>query len=106
MHSELLKGRSFWLVKPPQDCSLGWRKLLKLRSIARNLLSFEVGDANNIFLCHDRWHLNVVLYQVYGHRTVYDAASSINAKVKSVLHNNEWCWKPARSEDLVDIQQA
>jgi hypothetical protein len=35
---------------------------------------------------------------------VYDAVSSINAKVNSVLHNNEWCWKPARSEDLVDIQ--
>ena len=50
MHSELLKGRSFWLVKPTQDCSWGWRKLLKLRFIARNLLSFEVGDGSNIFL--------------------------------------------------------
>ena len=77
---------------------------MKLRSIARNLLSFEVGDGSNIFLWHDRWHPNGVLYQVYGHRTVYDAASSINAKVNSVFHNNEWCWKPARSEDLVDIQ--
>jgi hypothetical protein len=102
--SELLKGRSFWIVKIPQDCSLGWRKLLKLRSEARRLLSFVVGDGSNIFLWHDSWHPNGVLYQEYGHMIVYDAASSINAKVSSVLHNHEWCWRPARSEILVDIQ--
>jgi hypothetical protein len=33
IHSELLKGRSFWTVKIPQDCSWGWRKLLKLRHL-------------------------------------------------------------------------
>uniref|UniRef100_A0A2N9FAP0 Reverse transcriptase domain-containing protein n=1 Tax=Fagus sylvatica TaxID=28930 RepID=A0A2N9FAP0_FAGSY len=62
---------------------------------------FLVGKASSrLFLGVEK----VVEAKVYGHRTVYDAASSINAKVKSVLHNNEWCWKPARSEDLVDIQ--
>ena len=103
IHSELLKGRSFWTVKIPQDCSLGWRKLLKLRADARSLLSFEVGDGKNIFLWHDCWHPNGTLYQKYGHRIVYDAASSLNAKVSSILQNKEWCWRPARSEDLVDI---
>uniref|UniRef100_A0A2N9J3H3 Reverse transcriptase domain-containing protein n=1 Tax=Fagus sylvatica TaxID=28930 RepID=A0A2N9J3H3_FAGSY len=104
IHSELLKGRSFWTVKIPQDCSWGWRKLLKLRADARSLLSFEVGDGKNIFLWHDCWHPNGTLYQKYGHRIVYDAASSLNAKVSSILQNKEWCWRPARSEDLVDIQ--
>lgn len=52
----VLKGRSFWTVRIPQECSWGWRKLLKLRSEARCLLSHEVGDGigNNIFLWHDR----------------------------------------------------
>ena len=104
VHDELLKGRSFWTVKVPQSCSWGWRKLLKLRLEARDLLSHEVGDGSTISLWHDRWHPNGVLYQTYGHRIVYDAASNLQAKVSSVIQNKEWCWCPARSEDMVEIQ--
>ncbi len=104
VHCELLKGRSFWTVKIPQDCTWGWRKLLNLRPAARNLLSYEIGDGSRIFLWHDCWHPNGVLYQPNGHRIVLDAASSLCAKVSSVLHNKEWCWRPARSDDLVEVQ--
>jgi hypothetical protein len=105
VHDVLLKGKSFWAVRIPQSCSWGWRKLLKLRLEARDLLTHEVGDGSTIFLWHDRWHPNGVLYQTYGHRVVYDAASNLHAKVSSVIHNKEWCWCPARSEDMVDIQR-
>jgi hypothetical protein len=40
----------------------------------------------------------------YGHRLIYYAASSFDAKVSSVIQNKEWHWRPARSEELVDIQ--
>jgi hypothetical protein len=66
VYGELLKGRSFWTVKIPQECSWGWKKLMKLRTEARSLLSHEVGYGSNIFLWHDRWHPNGVLYQMYG----------------------------------------
>jgi hypothetical protein len=104
VHDVLLKGRSFWTVRIPQSCSWGWRKLLKLRLEARNLLSHEVRDVSTIFLWHDRWHPNGELYQTYGHKIVYDAASNLHAKVSSVIHNKEWCWCLARSENKVDIQ--
>uniref|UniRef100_A0A2N9HTC6 Reverse transcriptase domain-containing protein n=1 Tax=Fagus sylvatica TaxID=28930 RepID=A0A2N9HTC6_FAGSY len=104
VYGELLKGKSLWILKIPQECSWGWRKLLKSRIEVRKLISYEVGDGNNIFLWHDKWHPNGVLLEEYGHRIIYDAASTFNAKVSSVLRNKEWVWRPARSENLVEIQ--
>ena len=99
-----MKGRSFWTVKIPQDYTWGWRKLLNLRPAVRNLLSYEIGDGSSIFIWHDCWHPNGVLYQLYGHQIVLDAASSLCAKVSSVFQNKEWCCRPARFDDLVEVQ--
>ena len=77
---------------------------MKSRIEARKLISYEVGDGNNIFLWHNKWHPNGVLLEEYGHRIIYDATSTFNAKVSSVLRNKEWVWRPARSENLVEIQ--
>lgn len=34
---------------------------------------------------------------------MYDAASSVNAKLASVISDRNWDWGHARSEDLVTI---
>ena len=78
--------------------------MLNLRPATRNLLSYEIGDSSSIFLWHDCWHPNGVLYQLYGHRIVLDVASSLCAKVSNVFQNKEWCWRLARSDDLVEVQ--
>lgn len=44
------------------------------------------------------------LIERYGFHVVYNASSRLNSKLSSVLSNGIWCWKPARSKDLVDIQ--
>lgn len=31
----LLEGQKLWLVKIRQDCTLGWRKIFKLRKVAK-----------------------------------------------------------------------
>jgi hypothetical protein len=49
----LLRGRSFWSISIPQDCSWSWRKLLKLRDIAKLFLKFEDGDGSNIHMWVD-----------------------------------------------------
>jgi hypothetical protein len=48
-----LKGRSFWQVNIPQSWSWSWKKLLKLRDLAKNFISFKVGDGSQIFLWYD-----------------------------------------------------
>jgi hypothetical protein len=45
-----------------------------------------------------------MLFEKYGYRIIYDSQSQLNAKLVSILRNKMWCWKPARSEALVDIQ--
>jgi hypothetical protein len=83
----LLKGRSFWLVNTPQHCSWCWRKVLKLRDIARQLLQFKFGDGKDIFLWFDHWHPAGVLFQNFGSRIMYDEGSSIEQKLLTVLRD-------------------
>jgi hypothetical protein len=52
----------------------------------------------------DNWHPCGPLLEKYGFRIIYDSQSRIDTKLASVLRNEDWHWKPARSEALVDIQ--
>jgi len=52
----------------------------------------------------NNWHPYGILFDKYGFKIVYDSQSCLNAKLDSVLKNGMWCWRPARSEALVDIQ--
>jgi hypothetical protein len=85
IENNLLKWRSFWQVSIPQNCSWSWRKLLKLRSIAKQFLSFKVGDGRKIFLWYDVWHPEGCLFDKYGYRMIYDAGSAIGPKVSSII---------------------
>jgi hypothetical protein len=67
-------------------------------------LRFEVGNGKDIHLWLDSWHPSSVLLENYGYRVAYDAQSRVDAKLFSVIFNGEWYWRPARSDDLVEIQ--
>lgn len=71
--------------KVPHNCYWCWRKLMKIRDVARRFLQYKFGDGRNIFLWRDLSHPDGVLYEVYGHRVVYDSWSTIDSKLDSVL---------------------
>jgi hypothetical protein len=98
-----LRGKSFWQIPIPHMCSWSWRKILKLRPIARAFLSFKIGAGSRIFLWYDSWHPNGCL-ENYGFRTSYDAGHNIGPMLSSIIKNGEWHWKSARSKNLVKIQ--
>jgi hypothetical protein len=99
-----LKGRSFWHIPLPKVCSWSWKKILKLRDVAKDFLSFKVGKGHDISLWFDAWHPAGRLVDIYGFRIVYDFGIGIDAKLSTVLKNGNWIWPPARSEALVHIQ--
>jgi hypothetical protein len=61
--------------------------ILKLRDVARPHIKFLVGDGTDIFLWHDNWHPGGPLLLKYGLRlrAIYDAASSVNVRLSSVI---------------------
>ena len=52
----MLKGKSFWGVKHPSQCSWYWRKLLRMRDTLRPLLKHKIGNGCGTFLWYDNWH--------------------------------------------------
>jgi hypothetical protein len=63
-----------------------------------------VGIGSNIHLWVDAWHPFGALVDKFGYRVIYDSHSKLEAKLESVLKQGEWCWRLARSEELVAIQ--
>jgi hypothetical protein len=98
------KGKSFWQISIPKVCSWSWKKLLKLRDIAKKFIRFKIGDGNRTYLWLDNWHPLGRLVDRFGFRIVYDSGSCLEAKVSSIIRNGDWFWPKARSDILVDIQ--
>jgi len=44
IRSNLLRGRNFWTIKTPENCSWAWGKILKLRSLAWPKMKYIIGD--------------------------------------------------------------
>ena len=51
--ANLLPNKSFWDMKMPSNCSWTWRKLLKLRNIARPHIQYIIGDRQSTHLWFD-----------------------------------------------------
>jgi hypothetical protein len=76
-----LKGKSLWQIPIPKSCSWSWKKLLKLRDIAKTIIHYQVGDGSKIFLWYDHWHPAGYLLDTYGFRLVYDFGFPKEAKL-------------------------
>lgn len=84
------EGRYFWQLKIPQNCSWCWRKILKMRGVAKKFLRFMVGDGTNIHLWLDWWDPDGILIEKYGYRLVNYSRSKLGAKLSTVMHGMEW----------------
>jgi len=81
IRSNLLRGRNFWTIKTPKNCSWAWGKILKLRSLAWPKMKHIIGDGMTTFLWFDNWHPHSPLADSYGEK---------NVKVHVLIHNLEW----------------
>ena len=74
VHTYMLKNKSFWQLKIPGQCSWYWRKLLKLRPIAKPLILHRIGNGDHTFLWYVNWLPVGPLMDVYPERSAFDAA--------------------------------
>jgi hypothetical protein len=81
-----LKGKSFWQVSICPSCAWSWKKLLKLREVAKSFIRFKVRDGSWIFLWYDHRYLAGRLIEKFGFRALDDAGSNVGAKVSERKH--------------------
>ena len=50
IRTHLIRAKNFWELKIPGECTWAWRKILKLRPLARANFKFRVGNGSSISL--------------------------------------------------------
>lgn len=82
----LMKKKSFWEVNQKnQNGSWMWRKLLKIREIAKGFYRTEVGNGRHTSFWFDCWNENGVLYDLLGARGFIDMGVCKEATVEDAI---------------------
>lgn len=85
----LLKKKSFWEVKANmQSGSWMWRKMLKLRDLAKSFYRKEIGNGRHTSFWYDRWSDRGVLLDLLGDRGIIDMGISKDATVEEAIFSN------------------
>lgn len=84
----LLKSKSFWEVKlKAQAGSWMWRKILKLRNIAKTFYKKKIGNGQNTSFLFDNWSGMGVLIEVFGDKGIIDMGLRREATVEEGVSN-------------------
>lgn len=59
-----LRGKSFWSLKKPTDCTWSWSKILKTREAIWGQIEHDIG--NGVSIRSDYWHHHGPLAKKYG----------------------------------------
>lgn len=97
VYTYIIKHYCFWCVPLPPDASWTLRKLFKLRGIGQDLMRWEVGNGQSVFLWLDHWQALGPLYEKYGESVVHNLGRSLFAKVASIIHEGTWKWPRQRN---------
>lgn len=102
----LLKKRSFWEVKiNSQMGSWMWRKMLKLRDIAKTFYRMEIGNGRHISFWFDYWSDMGVIFDLVGDRGFIDLGIRKEATLEEAVLNMRRR-RRHRSEVLRGIEEA
>lgn len=92
----LLKEETFWDAK---DTSLGswvWRKLLKLKSLAKGFLRMNINDGKNVRFWSDVWHPQGRLIELTGEIGTQKLGIAREARICDVLRDGVWRFRRFR----------
>lgn len=85
----LLRKKSFWEIKQnSQAGSWMWKKMLKLREVAKYFYRKEIGNGRHTSFWFDHWSDKGVLFKTLGERGFIDLRISREATVEDVVMSN------------------
>lgn len=89
INANILKGKSFWDSSlNMQNGSLMWKKLSKLREVAKRFYKKDIGNRRHISFWFDIWSYKGVLFDILGPRGIIDLGVRKEETLEDVLLNN------------------
>ena len=86
IRNNLLKGKSFWEIKSETQMeSWMWRKMLKLREVAKSFYRKELGNGRHTSFWYDCWLDRGVLVDLLGARGIIDMGVNRGATVEEAV---------------------
>lgn len=85
----LLKKRSFWAISgKTQMGSWMWKKILKLREVAKRFFMKEIGNGKQVSFWFDNWSCKGVMFDLLGDRGIIDLGIRREATVEEAILSN------------------
>lgn len=85
---QIYSAISFWHISNPLDYSWIWRKILKLRPMVLQFLSYRVGNGNLFSLWHDPWMHGQALNPSTS--LLSDSRIPVNACIADIISMGAW----------------
>ncbi|XP_074355865.1 uncharacterized protein LOC141695525 [Apium graveolens] len=93
----VLKGKHFWVTKVPSDCSWIWKKVLKLHPLARNFLSYKIGNGESISIWFDPWWHHTCLASSVSSPIISQSGLHHRDTLNVLIRNGVWSLPTANS---------
>ncbi|XP_017256324.1 uncharacterized protein LOC108225881 [Daucus carota subsp. sativus] len=86
----IIRGKHFWALSIPFDCSWIWRQVLTLRDKARSHISYDIGRGDSISLWFDPWFRATPLATGNSDPIIAYTYSTTGARVSDLIVEGEW----------------
>ncbi|XP_074327861.1 uncharacterized protein LOC141665779 [Apium graveolens] len=90
VNATVLKHKHFWTLSMPTDCSWIWRRVLKLRRVALQFLTYSIGGGSDISLWFDPWWGGICLADTHNSPIISQCGLHHNARLSSIILNGTW----------------
>lgn len=105
VHHYLLQGETFWDAKETGLGSWGWRKLLRLKSLAKNFIKMDIRDGCTVRFWTDVWHPRGRLIELTGEIGMQKLGVRRSARICDVFVGEEWRLRNWRDHRIQEITQ-
>ncbi|KAL8091470.1 hypothetical protein AgCh_033904 [Apium graveolens] len=91
VNKTVLKEKHLWTTKLPTNCSWNWKKILKLRPLALQFVSFRIGNGESISLWFDPWWQNACLASTLNSPIISQYGLHHGDKLSAIIHEGTCC---------------
>lgn len=108
-----LKHKKNWIMDVPTNCSWIWRRVLQLRTLAHQFLTFKIGNGHSFSVWFDPWWNSSCLASSKHDHIISQAASRHDSMIHDLIAFGEWVlltlnqhihhYSPGRRHGFLDL---